>query len=65
MSSSVPPRVTLKLATSLDGKIALSNGHSKWITGPESRAEVHRMRAAHPMLVAGRRIERDLAIAAC
>ena len=53
MSSSVPPRVTLKLATSLDGKIALSNGHSKWITGPESRAEVHRMRAAHDAILTG------------
>ena len=53
MSSSVPPRVTLKLATSLDGKIALSNGQSKWITGPESRAEVHRMRAAHDAILTG------------
>ncbi len=37
--------VVLKLATSLDGRIALANGASRWITGPEARAEVHRMRA--------------------
>lgn len=37
--------VVLKLATSLDGRIALSTGASRWITGPEARAEVHRMRA--------------------
>lgn len=53
MSTSAQPRVTLKLATSLDGKIALSNGKSKWITGPESRAEVHRMRAAHDAILTG------------
>jgi len=46
-------RVTLKLATSLDGRIALANGASKWITGPESRAEVHRMRAAHAAILTG------------
>lgn len=53
MSTSAQPRVTLKLATSLDGKIALSNRQSKWITGPESRAEVHRMRAAHDAILTG------------
>lgn len=47
------PRVTLKLATSLDGRIALANGASQWITGPESRAEVHRLRAAHDAVVTG------------
>jgi diaminohydroxyphosphoribosylaminopyrimidine deaminase/5-amino-6-(5-phosphoribosylamino)uracil reductase len=46
-------RVTLKLATSLDGKIALANGESRWITGPESRAEVHRMRARSSMIITG------------
>ncbi len=39
------PYVTLKLAASLDGKTALSNGESQWITGPAARADVHRMRA--------------------
>ena len=48
-----PMRVTLKLATSLDGRIALANGQSKWITGPESRAEVHRMRARHAAILTG------------
>lgn len=40
------PEVTLKLATSLDGKIATATGQSQWITGPASRRRVHRMRAA-------------------
>lgn len=47
------PRVTLKLATSLDGRIALANGASKWITGDAARAEVHRLRAAHDAVVTG------------
>jgi len=53
MTGAAKPRVTLKLATSLDGKIALANGKSKWITGPESRAVVHRMRAAHDAILTG------------
>lgn len=53
MPAATRARVTLKLATSLDGKIALGNGQSKWITGPESRAEVHKMRAAHPAILTG------------
>lgn len=39
------PHVTLKLATSLDGRIAMASGESRWITGGLSRAEVQRMRA--------------------
>lgn len=39
------PEVTLKLATSLDGKIATASGESRWISGPASRALVHRWRA--------------------
>lgn len=53
MTASSPMRVTLKLATSLDGRIALANGQSQWITGPEARAEVHRMRAAHDAILTG------------
>lgn len=53
MSAAHRPTVTLKLATSLDGRIALADGTSKWITGPEARAEVHAMRAAHDAVMTG------------
>jgi diaminohydroxyphosphoribosylaminopyrimidine deaminase/5-amino-6-(5-phosphoribosylamino)uracil reductase len=39
------PEVTLKMATSLDGKVATATGESRWISGPGSRALVHRWRA--------------------
>lgn len=47
------PHVTLKIATSMDGRIALENGVSQWITGSESRARVHEMRATHDAVLVG------------
>ena len=47
------PLVTLKMAASLDGKAAARDGSSRWISGPESREEVHRMRAASDAVLVG------------
>ncbi len=46
-------RVTLKLATSLDGRIALQSGASKWITGAKARDAVHGLRASHDAVLTG------------
>ena len=48
------PRITLKLALSIDGKIALPSGESKWITGEDARAHVHFERAHTDMILVGR-----------
>lgn len=54
------PHVTLKLATSLDGQIALANGESQWITGAQARAHAHAERArADAILVGGGTLRAD------
>jgi diaminohydroxyphosphoribosylaminopyrimidine deaminase/5-amino-6-(5-phosphoribosylamino)uracil reductase len=47
------PRVIVKLAASLDGRTALANGASRWITGEEARADVQRLRAECSAIVTG------------
>jgi diaminohydroxyphosphoribosylaminopyrimidine deaminase/5-amino-6-(5-phosphoribosylamino)uracil reductase len=48
------PYITLKLAMSLDGKIALPSGESRWITGEDARAHVHLERSRADMILVGR-----------
>lgn len=47
------PRFSLKLATSLDGRIATAGGDSRWITGTLARARGHALRAAHDAVLIG------------
>ena len=47
------PFVRLKLAMSLDGRTAMASGESQWITGPEARADVQRLRARSSAVVSG------------
>ncbi len=47
------PYVVLKLAATLDGRTAAPDGSSRWITGPEARADVHRLRAESGAVLVG------------
>ncbi|ANJ67083.1 riboflavin biosynthesis protein RibD [Halothiobacillus diazotrophicus] len=47
------PWVTAKIAQSLDGRTALANGESRWITGPEARRDVQFLRARHGAILTG------------
>lgn len=47
------PLITLKTATSLDGRIATHGGQGRWITGPEARARGHGLRARHDGVMIG------------
>lgn len=49
------PLVTLKLASTLDGRIATHTGHSQWITGDAARQSVHLLRARHDAILIGSR----------
>ena len=47
------PWVTVKLGASLDGRTAMESGESQWITGPQARADVQRLRAASSAILTG------------
>lgn len=47
------PELSLKLALSLDGRLAMADGRSQWITGPVARAFAHRLRASADMVLVG------------
>ncbi|SIT66147.1 bifunctional diaminohydroxyphosphoribosylaminopyrimidine deaminase/5-amino-6-(5-phosphoribosylamino)uracil reductase RibD [Edaphobacillus lindanitolerans] len=47
------PFVTIKTAVTADGKTAAHTGNSRWITGPEAREDVHRLRSRHDAVLTG------------
>lgn len=47
------PRVSVKLAQSLDGRTAMQSGESQWITGPQARQDVQRLRAQSCAIITG------------
>jgi len=47
------PRIVVKIAASLDGRVALANGASRWITGAAARADVQRLRAEASAVLTG------------
>ncbi len=50
---SAMPYVTVKMAATLDGKTSANDGTSKWITGPQARQDVHRLRAESDAILVG------------
>jgi diaminohydroxyphosphoribosylaminopyrimidine deaminase/5-amino-6-(5-phosphoribosylamino)uracil reductase len=48
------PLVRLKMAISADGRTAMASGESQWITGPDARQDVQRLRARHDAIITGR-----------